>query len=104
MAKTRIEQEARRMEAAQDLMNGLSQADVARKFRVTTATSSRWSVTLARKGIDGLKRQKPPGRPSRLTADQRNRLTQILQESPTVYGLSEKRWNPSGLALVIKNL
>ena len=100
---TREEMEARRLEAAQDLLNGVSQSKVARKFGVSRTTASRWCRTLAGKGVDSLKRRKATGRPSRLTAEQLGRLAQIYREQPAAQGYPDERWTTARLAVVIES-
>jgi putative transposase len=99
---TREEMEGRRLEAAQDLLNGLSQSKVARKFGVSRTTASRWYRTLAGKGVDSLKRRKATGRPSRLSTDQLSRLAQIYREPPMAHGFQDDRWTTARLAVVIE--
>ena len=67
---TRDEMESRRLLAAQDLQRGLSQSQVARKFGVTRTTASRWCRALSGSGVEGLRKRRAPGRPSRLNAEQ----------------------------------
>ena len=99
---TREEMEGRRLEAARELLNGLSQSKVARKFGVSRTTASRWYRSLAGKGVDSLKRRKATGRPSRLSSDQLNRLAQIYREPPAAYGYADERWTTARLAAVIE--
>ena len=67
---TRNEMENRRLQAAQDLQRGLSQSQVARKFGVSRTTASRWCRALTGNGVEGLRKRRSPGRPSRLKPDQ----------------------------------
>ena len=100
---TREEMEGRRLEAARELLNGLSQSKVARKFGVSRTTASRWYRSLAGKGVDSLKRRKATGRPSRLNMDQLNRLAQIYREPPAAHGYADERWTTARLAVVIES-
>ena len=99
----REEMERRRLEAAQDLLNGLSQSKVARKFSVSRTTASRWYRALANKGVDSLKRRKATGRPSRLTREQLTRLAQIYSEAPIAYGYPDDHWTTARMAVVIES-
>jgi putative transposase len=100
---TREEMEQRRLEAAQDLLNGLSQSKVARKFSVSRTTASRWYRALANKGVDSLKRRKATGRPSRLSREQLDRVAQIYHDRPLAHGFSDDHWTTARMAAVIEN-
>jgi putative transposase len=63
---TRLELEARRMQAIPDLDAGMMQAKIARRLGVSRTTVSRWKH--ARTQGSALKRSMPPGRPPRLNA------------------------------------
>ena len=99
----REEMEQRRLEAAQDLLNGLSQSKVARKFSVSRTTASRWYRALANKGVDSLKRRKATGRPSRLTPDQLHRIAEIYQDRPLTFGFADDHWTTAKMATVIES-
>ena len=100
---TREEMEQRRLEAAQDLLNGLSQSKVARKFSVSRTTASRWYRALANKGVDSLKRRKATGRPSRLNREQLDRVAQIYHDRPPAYGFADGHWTTARMAAVIES-
>src|SRR5438093_10916837 len=100
---TREEMERRRLEAAQDLLNGLSQSKVARKFSVSRTTASRWCRALSNSGVDSLKRRKATGRPSRLTPEQLARVTEIYREKPMKYGFPDDQWTTARMATVIES-
>jgi transposase len=89
---TRDEMERRRLLAAQDLQEGLSQSQVARKFGVSRTTASRWHRALAGKGVEALKKRRAPGRPSRLTKDQLQGLVELYQAGPRSAGFETDRW------------
>ena len=99
----REEMEQRRLQAAQDLLNGLSQSKVARKFSVSRTTASRWCRALANKGVDSLKRRKATGRPSRLTPEQLTRVTEIYKERPMAFGFPDDQWTTARMATVIES-
>ena len=58
---TRDEMESRRLLAAQDLQNGLSQSKVARKFGVSRTTASRWHRALNGTGVEALRKRRATG-------------------------------------------
>src|SRR5260370_13690997 len=74
---TRDEMESRRLLAAQDLQGGLSQSHVARKFGVSRTPASRWYRALNGKGLDGLRKRRAQGRPSRLNSEQHKCVDEI---------------------------
>ncbi|HKW97978.1 MAG TPA: helix-turn-helix domain-containing protein [Bryobacteraceae bacterium] len=100
---TREEMEQRRLEAAQDLLNGLSQSKVARKYSVSRTTASRWYRALSSNGVDSLKRRKATGRPSRLTAAQLARVSEIYRERAIAYGFADDQWTTARMAAVIES-
>lgn len=99
---TREEMEQRRLKAAQDLLNGLSQSKVARKFSVSRTTASRWCRALANTGVDSLKRRKATGRPSRLTKEQLARVAEIYHDRAMAHGFAEDHWTTARMAAVIE--
>ena len=58
--------EARRMEAARLLRQGLSQSEVARAVGVHRQSVSRWAHELEQSGLRGLRQAKRTGRPPKL--------------------------------------
>jgi len=98
---TRDEMESRRLEAAQDLQRGLSQSQVARKFGVSRTTASRWCRALSGGGVEGLRKRRAPGRPSRLNPDQFRGLAEIYQAGPRAAGFDTQTWTTSRFAEAI---
>ncbi|MCL4402803.1 MAG: helix-turn-helix domain-containing protein [Acidobacteria bacterium] len=94
--------ERRRLEAAQDLLRGVSQSYVARKFGVSRTTASRWHRLLTGKGVDSLKKRRAPGRPSRLKADQLSALVKLFAEGAAAHGFPDDRWTTTRLAAAIE--
>ena len=84
---TRDEMESRRLMAAQDLQEGLSQSQVARKFGVSRTTASRWNRALSGRGVEALRKRRAPGRPSRLNAEQLKIVSEIYAAGPRAAGL-----------------
>lgn len=98
---TRDEMERRRLAAAQDLMNGLSQASVARKFGVSRTTASRWQRTLNGDGLECLRKRRATGRPTRLTAAQMRQVVEMYVAGPRELGFEADRWTTARLAEAI---
>jgi putative transposase len=95
---TRDEMESRRLMAAQDLQNGVSQSKVARKFGVSRTTASRWHRALSGNGVESLRKRRAPGRPSRLSKDQLNGVAEIYQAGPRAAGFESDRWTTQRFA------
>ena len=98
---TRDEMESRRLMAAQDLQNGISQSQIARKFGVSRTTASRWYRALSGKGIEALRKRRAPGRPSRLNTEQLAEVSRIYQAGPRAAGFDTDRWTTTRFAHAI---
>ena len=99
---TRDEMESRRLSAAQDLQRGLTQSQVARKFGVSRTTASRWYRALSGRGMDGLRKRRAPGRPSRLSAEQLQLAAEIYRSGPRTAGFQTDRWTTARFAGAIQ--
>ena len=95
---TRDEMESRRLLAAQELQRGLSQSQVARKFGVSRTTASRWCRALNGKGVEGLRKRRAPGRPSRLTSDQLRGVAEVYHGGPRTAGFDTDVWTTARFA------
>ena len=100
---TRDEMESRRLLAAQDLQEGLSQSQIARKFGVSRTTASRWHRALHRRGVESLRKRRATGRPSRLTTDQRDGVIELFQTGARAAGFHDDRWTTARFASAIHN-
>jgi transposase len=98
----RDEMELRRLEAAEELIRGTTQARVARKFGVSRTTASRWNRALAGHSLERLRKRKAPGRPSRLTSSQQAEVTEIFALGPRAFGFETDRWSTARLANAIQ--
>ncbi len=98
----RDEMERRRLEAAQDLLKGVTQARVARKFGVSRTTASRWYRALDGHGLERLRRRKAPGRPSRLQPSQLAEVPAIYALGACAFGFETDRWTTARLAHAIE--
>ncbi len=94
--------ETRRLAAAQDLLSGTSQSQVARRHGVSRTTASRWHRSIVLKGVEGLRKRRATGRPSRLTADQVDGIRNMYLEGAMAYGFSTDRWTTGKLAEAIE--
>src|ERR1700730_7767863 len=98
----RDEMEKRRLEAVEDLLRGLTQYSVARKFCVSRTTASRWNRALQQKGGDALRKRRATGRPSRLSREQLQLIPDIFAQGAIVHGFPDNRWTTARLAAVIE--
>lgn len=93
--------ERRRLAAAQDLIEGVSQARVARKFGVSRTTASRWQRAVTANGMETLRKRRATGRPSRLTPEQRTEVIAMHAAGPRVWGFDTDRWTTARLSEAI---
>src|SRR5438094_5052681 len=98
----RDEMEKRRLEAVQDLLRGLTQSNVARKFGVSRTTASRWNRALQQKGVESLRKRRATGRPSRLSREQLQLIPDIFSQGAVIHGFPDNRWTTARLAAVIE--
>jgi transposase len=98
----REEMETRRLAAAKDLLNGVSQSHVARGYGVSRTTASRWHRSIVIKGVESLHKRRATGRPSRLTADQADAIREMFREGALAHGFSTNRWTTGKLAVAIE--
>jgi transposase len=101
---TRDDMESRRLAAARELLNGLSQSQVARRYGVSRTTASRWHRSIVVKGLDGMKKRRATGRPSRLSADQLDAIRVMYGEGAQAHGFSTDRWTTGKLAEAIERV
>lgn len=99
----RDEMEKRRLDAVQDLLRGLTQSNVARKFGVSRTTASRWNRALRQKGVEALRKRRATGRPSRLSREQLQIIPDIFSQGAIVHGFADNRWTTARLAAVIES-
>lgn len=93
--------ESRRLLAAQDLQRGLSQSAIAKKFGVSRTSASRWMRSFHRNGSDSLRKRRPSGRPSRLTATQLKAAAEIYRLGARAAGFVDDRWTTARFAEVV---
>ena len=99
---SRDEMERRRMEAGEDMLNGFPQSRVPRKFGVSRTTASRWHFAVAANGLDSLRGRKSPGRPSRITPEQKAQIVEAFDRGAAALGFAGNRWTAALLARVIE--
>jgi transposase len=100
---SRDDMERRRMEAAEDLLHGLPHSHVVAKFGVSRTTASRWHRALTANGLESLRKVKAPGRPSRLTPEQKAQIAAMFGQGAVALGVADNRWTAARLARVIED-
>ncbi len=96
--------ERRRMQAAKLLGRGLSQAEVARRVRVSRESVRRWANQITSSGADeGLKKAGRAGRLPRLGSAELARLEEMLLAGPEKAGFPNGLWTLDRIAEVMRN-
>lgn len=90
--RDRVKLEERRLQAAWLLAQGLSEAEVARRVGAHRQSVNRWAEQLARGGRQALKRSPRAGRPSQLSAADRQRIEQGLKRGAQALGYGTNLW------------
>lgn len=96
------ELEARRLRAASLLAEGLSIAEVARRFGVDRSSVKRWKRAMISGGVEALAARPNLGRRPRLTDEQRAELARIVRDGPRVAGFATDLWTLRRVAKVIR--
>lgn len=94
--------EGRRLRAWELHQQGWTQTQIAVALGVTQGAVSRWIARATAGGIDALHTRKPPGAPSRLSADQRTQLLDLLQDGAESHGFVGDVWTQARIAKVIQ--
>ena len=94
--------EARRMEAARLLRQGLSQSEVARAVGVHRQSVSRWAQELEESGVRGLRQAKRTGRPPKLSPARLRDLERALKRGPEAFGFASGLWTASRVRELIE--
>jgi len=73
-------------------------------FGNSPRTVSNWIKRINATGdIESLRSKKQPGRPSRLSEDQKQELKQVIQESPERHGITSNIWDGKSLSAYIES-
>ena len=94
--------ERRRQRAIALLNEGHAPVEVARLVGVDRRSVRRWNAAYRREGDKGLAAQPVPGRPSKLSARQRQRLERILLRGAKASGFESDLWSCPRVARVIQ--
>lgn len=94
--------EARRMKAAKMFQQGLRQADVHHRLKVSRTTAQRWAQAWEEKGRKGLKGAGRAGRKPRWSVGQRARMAEVLLQGAQAHGYGTDLWTLPRVAEVIR--
>lgn len=101
---SRKDKERVRLKAGKMFDKGRSQADAARKFRVTTAAANQWHKAWEKHGTSGLKSKGHSGFDSKLTAEKRLIFKKAILKGPRAFGYETNLWTLPRLAAVMKKV
>jgi putative transposase len=99
---TRKQMSERRTEGVRLLQVGkMSQAQIARHLGVSEATVSKWKKKLDRGGPEALRAHKASGRPPKLSAAEKQKLVDILEQGALAAGFATEQWTQARVKKVI---
>lgn len=104
MGKSQQWLEKRRMRAADLFEQGLSQAEVARRLRVSPQSAHRWDQAWKESGKEGLKSRGQRGPQPRLRQAHLEKLQEALLAGPHGFGYATQLWTLERIAEVIHRL
>ena len=97
-AQERARRERVRLAAAEMIKAGASDREVARHFRVSRMSASRWRRALAAGGPEALASKGAGGARCKLTAAQVAELEQVLDAGPAACGYADQCWTLARVA------
>ena len=97
-AAERVRREQLRLEAADMIEAGDSDAEIARRLRVSRMSVNRWRRALAAGGREGLASKGPGGAKCKLAAEQVAELEAVLEAGPAAWGYEDQCWTLARVA------
>ena len=94
--------EQRRLKAIRLLAKGLGPGEIAGRLGVDRRSVHRWLAAYRDHGINGLAPLPAPGRPPKLTPDDRKKLTRMLLDGATACGYPTDLWTGPRVADLIR--
>jgi transposase len=94
--------EGRRFRAWDLAQQGWTQQDIAAALGVTQGAVSQWLMRARASGQAALRRQPPPGRPPKLTPEQRAQLPALLERGPAAWRFRGNVWTRNRIGIVIQ--
>lgn len=99
---SRSVQQWRRLRAVDLKEQGWSQRAIAEVLDVAEETVSRWLARARAGGADALRARPTPGRPPRLSSEQRHLIPEFLSHGAEAYGFRGQVWTCARIAVVIQ--
>ncbi len=94
--------EVRRLIAGRLLLEGKGVREVSRLTGAASSSVSRWKQELEQGGLEALKAKPHPGRPPRLTGQQKQELEEVLLKGAGEAGFPTDLWTLTRVAQVIE--
>lgn len=101
---SREAKERRRLKAGGMFKVGISQAEVARKLRVSPAAACLWYNAWKEEGIRGLKSKGHPGFVSELTESDRKKVRQAILRGARKFGYDTDLWTLERISAVMQRV
>lgn len=101
---SREAKERRRLKAGQMFQKGITQAEIARRLRVTPAAANLWYHRWKKKGMRGLKSKGQTGFSSQLTEGDRRKLKKAILQGATRFGYETDMWTLKRMSAVMKRV
>lgn len=102
--RDRAELEARRLQGARLLRQGVKPAEVARRLRVSRTSVWRWEQALDANGQRALRKAPRAGRPPQLSDTEKKQLVTALKAGALAQGYSTDLWTLARVAKLIEEL
>lgn len=98
------EREKVRVKAGKLFRKGVSQAEVARRFKATPAAVSYWHTAWKQKGMRGLTSRGHTGFASKFTKEKRMLFRRAILMGPLAYGYETDLWTVPKLSAVLRKV
>jgi transposase len=96
--------EERRKEAGRMFRSGATQAEVARRFKVSRMAVSKWHASWDKEGMEGLVSRGNPGKDPRLTPQNIVTVRRAILKGPRNAGYATDLWTLSRLTRLIRDV
>jgi transposase len=94
--------EKRRRRAIQLLEKGMNLSAVAQQVGSSVSSVFRWQQAFQKEGEEGLNPRVSPGRPARLSGQEKKRLVSLLLKGPLAFGYGTDLWTTRRVAELIR--
>ena len=101
---SREQREKVRLAAGKLFQKGVSQANAAKKLKVSTAATNYWHADWKKNGMRGLKSKGPSGFSSGLDEKNRKAFKRAIMEGPEKHGFETNLWTLPKLTNVLKKV